>query len=133
MNKENSITMNPREKNSLKRSDKTTSIQDLRELTSKFVDDRNWRSYHTPRALSEAISIEAAELLENFLFKKDEETEKFDRDKITDEMADIVIYLMSLCNTLELESFSDCIFKKMEKNKIKYPINKFAGENYSKQ
>ena len=88
--------MDKSQKNGRDFADDITSIQDLRQLTANFVNERNWKNYHTPRALAEAISIESAELLENFLFKSDAEA-IVDVNKITDEMADIFIYLMSLC------------------------------------
>ena len=113
--------------------DEQTSIQEIRDITQKFVQERDWESYHSPRALAEAISIEAAELLENFLFQKDPNIHPDKLEAITDEMADIYIYLMSLCNSLQLPSFAECIYEKMEKNRKKYPINKFHGNLYKKQ
>ncbi|UYP48283.1 hypothetical protein NEF87_004568 [Candidatus Lokiarchaeum ossiferum] len=119
------------EEDSLKRTDETT-IAELRELVSEFVHERNWEQYHTPKSLSEAISIESAELLENFLFQPDSHLPA-DIEKVTDEMADIFVYLMSLANTLQLKSFSEEVYRKMIKNRQKYPIEKFSGNNYSKQ
>jgi NTP pyrophosphatase (non-canonical NTP hydrolase) len=113
-------------------SDDATTIQDLRVLVDKFVSQRNWKSYHTPKNLAEAISIEAAELLENFLFQPEDYLPE-QLESITDEMADVFIYLMSLVNTLNLKSFSQTVYNKMEKNKLKYPIEKYSGTNYQKQ
>lgn len=115
----------------MKKDDQTT-IQELRNLTKNFVQERNWESYHSPRSLAEAISIEAGELLENFLFQKTDQGNG-NIEAITDEMADIFIYLMSLSNTLELPSFSQRIYEKMEKNRQKYPIHQFSGDLYKKQ
>ncbi len=110
----------------------STTIAELRELVSEFVKERDWGQYHTPKALSTAISVESAELLENFLFQP-ESFIPSDIEKLTDEMADIFIYLMSLTNTLKLESFAKEVHRKMIKNRQKYPKEKFSGENYSKQ
>ncbi|MHA1602484.1 MAG: MazG-like family protein [Promethearchaeota archaeon] len=115
-----------------KKLDSMTTIEDLRKLTANFVNERDWKSYHKPRALAEAISIESAELLEQFLFQPPDYVPE-NIELLTDEMSDIFIYLMSLCNALKLPSFSQEVFRKMEKNKQKYPISKYSGENYQKQ
>lgn len=70
--------------------------------------------YHTPRALSEAISIEAGELLENFLFKPDDYFHG-DLTPITDEIADVFIYLLNLVNSLKLPNFTEIVLRKIEK------------------
>lgn len=109
-----------------------TTVAELRALVSEFVHERNWEQYHTPKSLSEAISIESAELLENFLFQPDTYIPS-DLEKVTDEMADIFVYLMSLANTLKLKSFAEEVHRKMIKNRLKYPKEKFSGKDYSKQ
>lgn len=58
------------------RDDRKTTIQDLKNLLKTFRDERNWKQFHTPKHLSAAVSIEANELLELFLWKSDEEIEK---------------------------------------------------------
>lgn len=116
------------------RSDSQTTLKELRDMVQEFVKQRNWSQYHSPKSLAIAISIEAAELLEHFLFRK-EETLPSTPDKknaFTEEMADIFIYLFSLANTLDLKDFSQIIYEKMEKNRQKYPIGQFSGENYRK-
>ena len=115
-----------------KKYDEQTTIKDLRTFVNQFVEERNWKSYHNPRALAEAISIEAAELLECFLFQP-EGYRPENLEHLTGEMADIFVYLMSLCNALNLESFSEVVHQKMKKNRIKYPIERYAGDKYQKQ
>jgi dCTP diphosphatase len=117
------------------KSDSQTNLGDIRKLVQEFVQQRNWSQFHTPKSLAIAISIEAAELLEHFLFRK-EDTIPSTPDKIesfTDEMADIFIYLLSLANILDVKDFSQIIYQKMEKNRQKYPMDRFSGENYRKQ
>ena len=111
--------------------DNNYTIENFRKILKDFVVERNWESYHTPRALSEAISIEAAELLENFLFKQDDEISQ-ELSPITDEMADIFIYLINLVNALNLPNFTEVILKKIQHNGKKYPIDKYSGKNYKK-
>jgi len=115
--------------------DPKISLQDLRTLVANFVDERDWNQHHSPKSLSIALSIEAAELLEHFLFKSEDSLPKdaINYNAFTEEMADIFIYLMCLANNLGIDNFSEIVFQKMEKNKTKYPIEKIAGKNYHKQ
>ncbi len=112
--------------------DEQTSMSFLRQMVKEFVTERNWEPFHNPKDLSIAISIEVAELMEHFLFKPGV---KYPQDKqaFMEEMADIFIYLISLANTLEIDSFSQIVARKMRKNQEKYPIEKYSGKNYSKQ
>jgi len=103
----------------------------MRDLVARFVEERDWTRYHSPKALAMAISIESAELLENFLFQPDDFLPA-PLEKLTDEMADVFIYLMSMVNSLNLPSFADVVQKKMEKNQAKYPVEKYSGDRYEK-
>lgn len=111
-----------------------TNFTQMRRLVDEFVTERDWKSYHTPRALAEAISIESAELLEHFLFKSDTYIpDGENRVEFENEMADIFIYLLSLMNTLDINDFSEIVLRKLQKNREKYPADEFSGENYQKQ
>lgn len=114
------------------KNDSITTIMDFRKKLKKFVDDRDWNQYHSPKALAIAINIEAAELLEVFLFRPDDFVPK-NLDSLTDEMADVFIYLMNLVNSLKLDNFTEIIEQKIEKNAKKYPIKEFSAKNYRKQ
>jgi NTP pyrophosphatase (non-canonical NTP hydrolase) len=115
--------------------DNKTTIAELRELVEKFVSERDWNSYHTPKALAIAISIESAELLEHFLFSKNEQLPEDPKklESFENEMADIFIYILSLANSMDIKNFSEIVYRKMEKNRLKYPIDKFSGDKYQKQ
>jgi len=104
----------------------------MRSVVDHFIEERRWKDYHSPKSLAVALSIESAELLENFLFKPDDYIPE-DTENLEDEIADVFIYLMSLCNTLEIDDFSRIFTRKMQKNRLKYPVDKFSGENYEKQ
>ena len=112
--------------------DSITTIMDFRKKLKVFVDERDWNPYHSPKALAIALNIEAAELLEVFLFQPDNFIPE-NLDSLTDEMADIFIYLMNLVNSLKLENFTRIIKNKVEKNSKKYPIKEFSAKNYKKQ
>ncbi len=84
------------------------SINSLRRIVCKFRDERSWRKYHKPKDLAISIAIEAAELLEIFQWLKDEEVEQLTKKpkfilKIAEEMADIMIYLLSLSDILNID------------------------------
>jgi NTP pyrophosphatase (non-canonical NTP hydrolase) len=119
----------------MKHEDNEMTIRDFRDIVSEFVTERDWAQFHTPKSLAIALSIEVAELLEHFLFKQEDtvDPEASNYQGFTEEMADIFIYLMSLTNSLNLDSLSDVILEKIEKNRKKYPIDQFSGLNYKKQ
>ena len=53
--------------------DDTSTVTELKETIRQFVDEREWRQFHTPKDLAVGLSIEAAELLEHFRFRSNEE------------------------------------------------------------
>lgn len=118
------------------KNDKNTSIAFFKEIVKDFVRNRNWSNYHTPKNLIQALGVEIAELSELFLFKEYSVDEILKNrslfESISDELADIFIYLISLANCLGIDltkSFS----KKMEKNETKYPIKEFNDGTYYKK
>ncbi|MHA1360237.1 MAG: nucleotide pyrophosphohydrolase [Candidatus Helarchaeota archaeon] len=100
----------------------------LRKKIANFINERNWGKLRTPKDLSIAISIESAELLENFLFRQlsvGEITKNIELfRKIKEEMADILIYLLSLNIILDFD-LGTAVLEKIEKNREKYPISKY--------
>ena len=112
-------------------SDNKTSITEIKNIVKKFVDEREWYKFHNPKSLSMSIAIEASELMEIFQWLSlDESKEKMLegelRKNAIDEIADVLIYAVSFCNRNDID-ISDAIMQKMEKNKIKYPVEKFKG------
>ena len=107
--------------------DSTTTIQQLKDSVEQFKADRDWGQYHTPQDLAVSISIEAAELLEVFQWELREDVlgpEKLARVK--EELADVMIYSLSLANALELD-VSSIVQNKIELNAKKYPVEKAKG------
>lgn len=108
------------------------SIEEIKKELLNFREERDWSQFHDPKNLAEAISIEAGELLEMFLWKNKEEiANKIEndpeyREDIEDELADVITYCMQMANTLNLD-VENIIFKKLEKVKAKYPIEKAKG------
>ncbi|RST89146.1 nucleotide pyrophosphohydrolase [Vagococcus humatus] len=87
---------------------------------NQFIDERNWRRFHTEKDLALSISIEAAELLEIFQWKTSDEA-KEDFEHLKEELADVLIYSYMLADKLGVD-IDEIIDEKLIKNKIKYPI-----------
>ena len=90
----------------------------------KFRDDRNWEQFHNSKDLALAISIEASELNELFLWKGSEEEVPI--DKLKEELADIFTYSLLLIHKHNLD-ISEIISEKLRVNALKYPIDKAKG------
>ena len=122
--------------NSNKITDFETTISFFKEEVSKFVEDRNWNVYHTPKNLVQAINCEAGELSHLLLFKEYTVDEIWKDPqlltRISEEIADVFIYLISLVNALNLD-LSEIFVSKMEKNKKKYSNNEFNNGKYYKK
>lgn len=103
----------------------TTYQQTLVELL-KFRDEREWQQFHDSKNLALAISIEAAELNELFLWKDKVESEKVNISKLKEELADILSFAFLLANKHNLDPF-EIISEKIRKNADKYPIEKAKG------
>ncbi|WP_409252825.1 nucleotide pyrophosphohydrolase [Bacillus sp. SCS-153A] len=98
-----------------------SDIQSLINSVNKFRDDRNWRQYHNPKDLAISISIEAAELLEDFQWISSEKALQENKENIREEIADVLIYSLMLCSDLELD-VKKIVEEKLEKNGEKYPV-----------
>lgn len=93
-------------------------MQETMNKILKFRDERDWKPYHTPENLAKSISIEAAELLE--CFQWNQET---DFTHVNEELADVLIYCLQMVDILGVDA-KQIIFEKLEKNALKYPIEK---------
>jgi NTP pyrophosphatase (non-canonical NTP hydrolase) len=112
--------------------DTTTTVQELREAMARFVRERDWEQFHSPKNLVMGLSVEAAELTEHFLWVENEASRGVIGDavkmgEIADEMADVACYLLALSNTLGID-LSDAIRGKLVKNAVKYPAEKCRGK-----
>lgn len=111
--------------------DSHTRIADLKAQVAAFVRERDWEQFHSPKNLSMSIAIEAAELMEHFQWLTLEESravgsEPTKMDRIREEVADIVLYLLNFCTQLSID-LSACVTDKIEKNADKYPIELVKG------
>ncbi|PKL47743.1 MAG: nucleotide pyrophosphohydrolase [Candidatus Riflebacteria bacterium HGW-Riflebacteria-2] len=107
------------------------TYQELLKKLIIFRQERSWEQFHKPKDLSMAAAIEAAELMQEFLWKTDEEvTAEVSRNKqrFADEIADTVVYLMLLANDLGIDMY-EAIDSKMKKNGERYPVDKCRGKS----
>jgi NTP pyrophosphatase (non-canonical NTP hydrolase) len=116
--------------------DNDLTISFFKDEVKKFVDNRDWNKYHTPKNLVQAINCEAGELSQLLLFKEFTKEDIWNNETllsdIADEIADVFIYLISLINALGLD-LSQTFTDKMEKNKKKYSSNEFNNGIYYKK
>ena len=99
-------------------------MKETMERIKKFRDDRDWQQFHTPSNLAKAISIESGELLEEFLWDND----NFNLQNVKEELADVMIYCIHMANDLDV-NIEDIINMKMDKNEMKYPVEKSKGKS----
>jgi NTP pyrophosphatase (non-canonical NTP hydrolase) len=102
----------------------------LRDLVRVFVDERDWDQFHTPKNLSSALSVEAAELLEHFQWLKHGQADELGADKLVQvrhEMADVLVYLVRLADKLDVDLMA-AVAEKMVLNRAKYPAELVRGD-----
>ncbi|MBX9893710.1 MAG: nucleotide pyrophosphohydrolase [Nitrosomonas sp.] len=98
-------------------------IQQLTEILRQFRDERDWAQFHNAKDLAMALNIEAAELLEVFLWKAPEQA---DVGSVKEELADVITFALLLADKYELD-VKQIVLEKMEKNALKYPVEKSKG------
>ena len=98
-------------------------FEETKRQIRKFTEERNWDKFHNPKDLAIALSIEANELLEVFLWK---DTSDVKREKVEEELADVFNYAFLLADKYDFDVAS-IIRKKIEANARKYPVDKARG------
>jgi dCTP diphosphatase len=118
----------PEKPESLEKGDPEVTVGDLKTRMIRFVQERNWEPYHSPKNLAISISLEANELLEHFqwILPKSEDLTEKEKHDVGEEMADVLAYLLSLSNVLQID-LAKAFVKKMAKNEKKYPVDRFRG------
>lgn len=102
----------------------------LRDLVRVFVDERDWDQFHTPKNLSAALSVEAAELLEHFQWLQHGRADELGPEKLVQvrhEMADVLVYLVRLADKLDVDLVA-AVEEKMVLNRAKYPAELVRGD-----
>ena len=113
--------------------DEETTIGQLMRRVCEFRDERDWKQFHDPKNLAAALSIEAGELQELFLWKSEEQVQEFIRSKegrkrLGEEIADVLIYLLFLADSTGCDLSRACDAKLLE-NAGKYPVEKSRGRS----
>jgi len=109
----------------------TDRLNELRDRIISFRDERDWKQFHDLKNLAEAISIEAGELLELFLWKSTTEAgdvSEADGSRVRDEVADIFIFLIYFCHEAGIDLL-DAVTSKLSVNQAKYPVEKARGRS----
>lgn len=99
------------------------SIQVIIEKLVQFRNERDWEQFHNPKDLALAISIEANELLELFLWKSAEEA---NAEKVKEELADVFAFAFLMAEKYKLD-VEEIVLNKIKKNGEKYPVDKAKG------
>ncbi|MFH1773679.1 MAG: nucleotide pyrophosphohydrolase [Methanobacteriota archaeon] len=112
--------------------DNEKTVGNLKEAIKKFRDERDWGKYHKPKDLALSISIEAAELLELFQWKSEDEIDELLKDpkyfaSVEKELADVINYCFALSNALDID-ISKALLDKIEISSRNYPIKKTKGK-----
>ena len=112
-------------------SDQQTTLGILKQEVERFVIEREWKQFHSPKNLAMAIGVEAGELMDLFRWRTEAESKRSMkssdfRQAAVDELADIIICALSFANRAEID-ISAAVSRKIGKNAQKYPIKKYKG------
>lgn len=106
-------------------------IKELQDIVIKFRDARDWKKFHNPKDASLSLVLEAAEVMEHFQWKDEEEIKnyiKLNKDEIGKELADVLYWILLMYHDLNIDIIK--IFKrKMSENNKKYNIKKSKGRH----
>ena len=112
-------------------SDHDHDIDSLNERIRKFVEERDWEQYHSPKNLAMAMIVEASELVEIFQWMTEEESHNLEPDKlrrVEEEIADVTVYLMRIADQLNINLY-EAIDRKLNLNEKKYPADLVRGQS----
>ncbi len=113
-------------------SDDHTRIRELKEQVAAFARERDWDRFHSPKNLSMALAVEVAELMELFQWKTEQESWDAKRDprtlaRVSEEIGDIAIFVLNLCNRLDID-LASAVMRKLEQSAAKYPAEQVRGK-----
>jgi dCTP diphosphatase len=105
-------------------------LEQLKHRLREFVAERDWEQFHSPKNLAMALSVEVAELVEQFQWLTEQQSHELDADrrrKVEDELADVLVYLVRIADRLEVDLLA-VTARKLEQNASKYPADKVRGQ-----
>ena len=108
-----------------------TTVAQVRQWVARFVQERDWQPFHSPKNLSMGLAIEAAELMEHFQWMSGEESwlvvsQPERLQPVVEELADVLCYALAMANVLEID-LSRAVREKLQKNAQKYPVSEYRG------
>lgn len=111
--------------------DDDTPVGQLRTMVRQFVEERHWQQFHSPKNISMALAIEAAELMEHFQWITTAASSELRNDParlaaVGEELADVLCYGLAMANELGLD-VTTTMQAKMRKNRLKYPAEEYQG------
>jgi dCTP diphosphatase len=115
------------------RLDDSATVGELKSLVEKFVAERDWAQFHSPKNLAMAIGVEAGELMDLFRWHSETHSiqamkdEKY-RKAATEELSDVVICALSFANRTGID-IARAVRSKILKNSRKYPVQTFKGRS----
>jgi len=98
-------------------------VEKIRNRIRRFVEERDWSQYHNPKDVAIALSIEASELLEHYLWK---DSGQADPEGVRQELGDVLIYAFLLADKYDLDIL-EIMEDKIALNEAKYPASEFRG------
>lgn len=107
-----------------------SDLDALQKRILAFRKERDWEQFHTPKDMAISLSLEASEVLEHFQWKSHEEVKQYlktHKDELSDELADVLAYLLMIAHDLEID-LPRAFEKKMQQNESKYPVAKAKGK-----
>ena len=107
----------------------SNTLTGLRDALRRFAAARDWQQFHTPKNLAMALSVEAAELLEQFQWLTPEQSARLDaraKRAVEDEIADVMLYLTRLADVLKIDPLA-AARRKIRVNARKYPVRRAKG------
>jgi dCTP diphosphatase len=107
------------------------NVTDIAKRLADFARDRDWEQFHSPKNIATALSVEASELLEIFQWLTEDQSKEPSREameKVKEEVADVQLYLIRLCDLLQID-LAAAVDAKLAANARKYPVHKARGNN----
>lgn len=105
-----------------------SELSDLTDRIVQFRDERDWEQFHSPKNLAAAISVEAAELQELFLWEDGSEPDPSRSDDVAEEIADVLIYALLFCHQMDVDP-ARAVREKLELNRERYPVDQARGRS----
>lgn len=118
-------------KDKARRGDEVATVAELKSLVEKFVAERDWEQFHSPKNLAMAIGVEAGELMDLFRWHSESQSIQAmqngrNRKAATEELADVVICALAFANRTGID-IAQAVNNKVLKNSKKYPLHTYKG------